>query len=108
MIATDLDFGPFLLALTPHSVVAAPYHRLSSGIRGMHRIFASPADEAHRLLQGFGATYVATCGGLSPSDLEKSSLDTSLWSRLQANEIPSWLEPVPGATGPFTVYRVKS
>jgi len=108
VIATDLDFGPFLLALTPHSVVAAPYHRLSSGIRGMHRIFASPADEAHRLLQGFGATYVAMCGSLSPSDLEKSSLDTSLWSRLQANEIPSWLERVPGGTGPFTVYRVKS
>jgi len=38
VVATDIDYGPFVLALTPHSVVGAPYHRLSSGIAAAHRI----------------------------------------------------------------------
>jgi hypothetical protein len=28
LVATDIDYGPFVLALTPHSVMSAPYHRL--------------------------------------------------------------------------------
>ena len=32
IVAADTDYGPFLLALTRHSVLAAPYHRLSAGI----------------------------------------------------------------------------
>ena len=36
LIAADIDYGPFLLALTPHRILAAPYHRLSSGIIEAH------------------------------------------------------------------------
>ena len=32
----------------------------------------------------------------------------NLWGRLQANDIPAWLERVSGADRPFHVYRVKS
>ena len=45
LIAADIDFGPFLLALTPHSVLAAPYHRLSSGIVAAHEAFAAAPDD---------------------------------------------------------------
>ena len=34
IVATDVSYGPFLLALTPHSVLAGPYHHLSTGYRG--------------------------------------------------------------------------
>ena len=44
-----IDFGPFLLALTPHSVLAAPYHRLSAGILAGSCVFAAPPDEARKL-----------------------------------------------------------
>ena len=46
VIVTDVDYGPFLLALTPHSVLGAPYHRLSYGIVASHRAFAAPPEEA--------------------------------------------------------------
>ncbi len=47
LVAADIDFGPFLLALTPHSVLAAPYHRLSKGIIMAHQAFvASPGRGA--------------------------------------------------------------
>jgi hypothetical protein len=107
LIAADLDYGPFLLALTPHRIVAAPYHRLSSGIRAAHWMLASPPDEARRLLAASGVTYVALCGARGPSGLARAVLDASLWGRLRMNDVPSWLEPVAG-TAPFAVYRVKS
>jgi len=108
LIAADIDFGPFLLALTPHSVLAAPYHRLSSGIVAAHEVFAAPPDDARRMLATLGVTYVVTCGPRPPNDLAGPRLRASLWGRLQAKEIPDWLEPVAGtASGPLVVYRVK-
>src|ERR1041385_7734756 len=38
IIATDVSWGPYLLALTPHSVLAGPYHHLSKGIVAAHQI----------------------------------------------------------------------
>ena len=56
LIAADIDFGPFLLALTPHDVLAAPYHRLSGGIVGGARDI--------RLAAGCGAPGRAAARGL--------------------------------------------
>lgn len=48
LIETDIGHGPFLLALTPHSVMAAPYHRLSAGIVAAHRALAEPPGAGRR------------------------------------------------------------
>ena len=32
LVIADVNLGPYVLALTPHSVVGAPYHRISTGI----------------------------------------------------------------------------
>jgi hypothetical protein len=107
LIAADIDFGPFLLALTPHSVLAAPYHRLSVGIVAAHEAFTAPPDAALRLLRREHVTYVLTCGPRPPSGLTGDALSASLWGRLQAGEVPAWLEPVRLGAGPFVAYRVR-
>jgi len=66
-VAADIDYGPYLLALTPHTVVAAPYHRLSAGILAGHEIFASAPEQAQRVAARLGVTYVITCGRRAPS-----------------------------------------
>jgi hypothetical protein len=106
LIAADIDFGPFLVALTPHSVLAAPYHRLSTGIVAAHEAFTAPPDAARRILARVGVAYVVTCGPRPPSGLAGAALSASLWGRLQAGDVPAWLEPLP-QTGPFVAYRVK-
>src|SRR5262249_37254171 len=45
LVVTDVSYGPFLLALTPHSAMAAPYHRLGAGIVTAQRALAAPAEE---------------------------------------------------------------
>jgi hypothetical protein len=108
LVAANLDYGPFVLALTPHSVVAAPYHRLSVGIMAAHQIFAEPPATARDLLARFHAAYVATCGPQPPLGIDAAQRDASLWGQLQAGRIPDWLEPVPETVGqPLRVYRIK-
>ena len=53
LVATDVSFGPFLLALTPHSVHGrALSPAVGSGIVIAHRALAAPPDEARRILAG--------------------------------------------------------
>jgi hypothetical protein len=105
LVATDIDYGPFLLALTPHSVLSAPYHRLSAGIIETNRIFSSPPDDARALLARRRATYVMICARPDVGHGETSSLG----HQLHHGQVPAWLEPVP-VTGSqaFAVYRLKS
>ena len=107
LIAADVDFGPFLLALTPHSVLAAPYHRLSFGIVAMHDAFVSPPEVAHAILDRHKVTYLMTCASLPPSAPIETRSDASLRGQLRAGAVPAWLEPVPGS-GPLVVYRLKA
>ena len=106
LVVTDVDWGPFMLALTPHSVLGAPYHRLSNGIVTSHRAFAAPPDKAREILLRAQATYVMTCGSKSPKEQTESERQSSLWTQLAAGNVPSWLEPIPNM-GQFGVYRLK-
>ena len=105
LIAADVSLGPYLLALTPHSVLAGPYHRLSSGIVTAHRALAEPPEAARGILDGAKVDYVLICGPRPPDGLPEPARGRSLWARLRAGAIPDWLEPVEAGSA-FAMYRV--
>jgi hypothetical protein len=108
IVATDVSYGPFLLALTPHAVLAGPYHHLSKGIVAAYRSLAAPPDEARRVLAENHADYVAICGPRPPDGLAEPARSASLWAKLRAGDVPDWLEPVDGNAGhAFAVYRMR-
>jgi hypothetical protein len=108
LVATDIDYGPFVLALTPHAVMSAPYHRLVGPIIAAHEIFALPPDAAHKVVTAAKPDYLAVCGRHTLGHIGEAERDASLWGRLAAGEVPPWLEPVASTgDGPFAVYRVK-
>ncbi len=108
LVATDISYGPFLLALTPHSALAGPYHHLSRGIIAAHRSLAEPPEQARRVLNDAGVNYVMICGPRPPDGLLAAEQRRSLWGQLRAGTVPAWLEPVRGEAGQaFAVYRVK-
>lgn len=90
LIATDVDLGSYIAALTPHRVVAAPYHRIGRSILEIEAIRREPADAARKRLAALGVDYVVICKGMRPTDLPASSLA----ARLQAGAAPDFLEPV--------------
>jgi hypothetical protein len=106
LVVGDVRYGPYILALTPHSVLAAPYHRLSAAIVANQQALAAPADEAREALVNLRADYVVTCGPRPPTGLRDADRSASLWGRLQTGDIPSWLEPAL-AGGAFAVYRLR-
>ncbi len=107
VVANELEWGPYLLAWTPHAVLAAPYHRLSASILTAHQVFARPPQEARAILTGIQAAYVVTCGPLGANGLGSEQDAPSLAGRLQAGDVPDWLEPIREMQGPFAVYQVK-
>ena len=108
LVATDIDYGPFVLALTPHSVMSAPYHRLVGPIIAANAIFALPPVAAREVVAKSKPDYLAVCDRHTLGGIGTAERDASLWGRLAAGDVPAWLEPVEATRGgPFVVYRVK-
>src|SRR5204862_3418414 len=61
LVAADIDLGPYIVALSPHRVVAAPYHRLEQGILANHAIMQGTPEQAGRTLEALRVDYVALC-----------------------------------------------
>jgi hypothetical protein len=108
LIPDQLEWGSYLLAWTPHSVLAGAYHRMAASILTSHRVFALPPGEAHGVLAGTSADYLVMCGTLGPLGLGEAEKAQSLWGHLRRGDVPAWLAPVADLDGkPFAVYRVK-
>jgi hypothetical protein len=106
LVATDINYGPFVLALTPHAVVAAPYHRVVGGMLTGDAILRGPLDEARRAVDADRVSYVAICGQRSSTGTVPAA--GSLWAELDAGRIPAWLEEIPGSCADqFRVFRVR-
>jgi hypothetical protein len=106
LIMAELDMGSYLLALTPHSVVAAPYHRISDSILQDIQFFATDTPEQARdVAEKSGIDYVLICneGGVTPFAKQNANLG----QELRAGRLPDWLTPVLVEKGnPLQVYAV--
>jgi hypothetical protein len=60
-VAASFDFGPYVLAYTPHSAFAGPYHRDNRGNRIVIDAFLSEPQQAAKILRDAGATLVLWC-----------------------------------------------
>jgi hypothetical protein len=106
LVATDINYGPFVLALTPHAVVAAPYHRVVGGMLTAEAILRGPLAEARRAADADRVSYVAICGHRTSTGAVPAA--GSLWAELDAGRVPAWLEEIPGSRADqFRVYRVR-
>ena len=67
LVIADIDLGPYVVALSPHRVVAAPYHRLDKEIIANEAIMRGTPEQARRGLQQLGVRYVALCADYAVS-----------------------------------------
>lgn len=107
LVLSEIDMGPRILARTPHSAVAAPYHRMSRGILAAHRALAAPAAQDEREVRALGVDYVAACPAHRVLSDHAAMGPASLQQRLDRGEVPAWLEPLSAAGEPLQVYRVR-
>lgn len=89
-----IDTGPFILAFSKHSAVAAPYHRNVAGLSDSLDAFDGSEAAARAVAVSRRASYIVACpldGGVTQS--ARQSPDGFSAALLSA-EPPSWLAPI--------------
>ncbi|HYC24922.1 MAG TPA: hypothetical protein VEC58_02700, partial [Roseiarcus sp.] len=105
-LMAPIDFGASILADTPHSVVAAPYHRNNHGNGELVRaMLAAPAD-ARQIVENSGASYLIFCAAMPEIQSYAAGNRDGLAAALLRGEVPAWLSPVPAPSAPFQIFRV--
>lgn len=91
VIAAPIDAGPVLLALTPHRVFAAPYHRNLTGLRDHRALFGGSERSALSVLARRGVDAVVFCRAFRAAT-SSGGVAGFLATRLDARRPPVWLE----------------
>ena len=105
IVLAPIDAGSHLLALTPHGVLAAPYHRNNHGNRAALDAFLADPDVARRILRANHVAYVAICAGLPETDALATRAPHGLAAALSRGETLNWLKPLP-RNGPIQVFVI--
>lgn len=106
LVLAPIDAGSHLLALTPHSVLAAPYHRNNHGNRTALDAFLAEPDVAQQILRANDVTYVAICPGLTETNALEPRAPQSLAAALIRGEPPNWLKALP-RNGAYQVFVIQ-
>lgn len=108
LVLSFIDSGPAILAATPHSVLAAPYHRNNDGNKAAYDAFLAGDGGAEHILKERHVTYVAICLGTTDLKIFNRVAPDGLALRLARGEVPPYLQPIPGDTAaPLRVFRVR-
>ena len=94
-----LLIGAQLLLETPHSIVAAGYHRNVTGLRDMLRFFGKGQTEARKVAQERGLDYFVFCNGLPASHALAGAapFDATAWP---------WLRRISAPDTPLQIYAI--
>lgn len=104
-VVSFIDIGPFVLASTAHSVLAAPYHRESANIRAVLEIMTAPPETGRDLARWTGARYVALCSGSPEARYYRQRAARGFATRLIAGDVPDGMSRVAG-DGAVLLFRL--
>ncbi|RVU17708.1 hypothetical protein [Methylobacterium oryzihabitans] len=102
LVLGEIYLGPHILALTRHSVVAAPYHRATEGLLASLEALKDEAS-LRRVAEAMGVNYIALCAPSGPF-LDGSSLAAHL---MRDGASRPWLERIPMQNDALAVWRVQ-
>jgi hypothetical protein len=107
LVMAPLFYGPSVLMLSSHDVVAGPYHRngkaILDNIHAMNGSFAA----AKAVVDERKVDYVAICALSRESAVAKGRAPEGLVTKVLAGDVPRWLEPIPASEKTaLTLWRV--
>jgi hypothetical protein len=105
-IMSPIDLGAHILLYTPHSVVAAPYHRNQRGVRDAYRFFNEPIDTARAILAERGIGLVVLCPAMPEVGGIAGQAEDSFAGLFARNALPDWLTDISQPASPLRVYAV--
>ena len=106
-ILTFVDLGPRVIAVTPHSAIAGPYHRNGAQILDVMRTWRGDEANALATVQRYRIDYVLICPDMSESTVYQAEAPRGFYARLRRGQAPAWLSPVALPDGsPYRMWRV--
>ena len=99
LVAADIDLGPYIVALSPHRVVAAPYHRLEQGHPRQPRHHARHAGAGAAHARGAGRRTTWRCARTGQSDKGPTRERDDIAARAAARWRPLRLPARAGSAG---------
>jgi hypothetical protein len=105
-IVAPIDAGSHLLAHTPFSVLAAPYHRNNHGNRLALDLFIAEPVEAEKLMRESGAIYLTVCSGLGETRVLGRLAPHGLAAELEQGRVPYWLVPLQVTGTPYKLFAL--
>lgn len=106
LVVGEVDLGPRILAQTPHSALAAPYHRMTYGILSANEALSAPPGRDEQIARRLGAAYFVTCPART-RQFNHQLGPNSLQVRLDQGRPPAWLEAISRPGDPLQAYRVR-
>jgi hypothetical protein len=111
LVLGDINLGPYVVALTPHRVVMAPYHRLDRSIVEGHALLAGEPQAMESRLRKLGVDYVVACrtpeSAALPGGVSAADKMGTLKSAVATGTGAGYLAPVPLPSAPtLSVFRV--
>lgn len=107
LVMAPLFYGPTVLMLSSHDVVAGPYHRNGQSILDNIHAMQGSFDEAKSIIDKRQVDYIAICTLSRETMVAKNRAPDGLLSNMLAGNVPPWLQPVaaPEKTA-LTLWRV--
>ncbi len=101
LVLADINLGPFILAHTRDSVLAAPYHRMRWGVLSAHQALGTAPRQAEGTVRALGVRYIVECGALTRVGAG------SFEAGLRQGRTPSWLAPISPPGEVLHIYQVE-
>jgi hypothetical protein len=108
LVLAPIDSGSHLLSDTPHSVIAAPYHRNSAGNRLALEAFLASPEGAENIVRQSGARYVMLCPQMHQVEALKERAPHGLAALIANGGHPDWLQPLPLKDTPYRVFTLRA
>lgn len=105
-IMTPVDLGSHMLLYTPHSVVAAPYHRNQQGLLDAFHFFNGPIEAGRDILARRGIRLVVICPAMTELRGLVDYTPDSFVALLADNDLPEWLVDRTPPASPLKIYEV--
>lgn len=98
-VMAPVDLGSNILVHTPHTILAAPYHRNGDAIVSAIEAFRATPEAAEERVRARGAAYLAICFGQPEVDGHVDAAPDGLAAELRAGQVPDWLSRVAEPSG---------
>ncbi|NDA46438.1 MAG: hypothetical protein EBY21_04010 [Alphaproteobacteria bacterium] len=107
LVFADVNLASMILLLTPHRIVAGPYHRLNADIVFAKEMMQAEPKAALAALRARGVDYVVNCTKFTEPIVGSKDPDKALFSALIAEQVPDDLERVHPAGQDLQIWRIK-